>query len=348
MENFVNFQCIYSFGTPSGDFYGFFKFEPDGTIKGYHNTNENTYVVDGNELLFISIDGVITSRFRYCHSSESWFGNVENRAFPLFICPLLKIDPPAGKHFEKSFLVNSVPKSGTYYTEKALEMIGIYPTRLHLLDENIVLDWRDKRDDEIHVLDSMAFNCPHGLIASLLKGQQLVGHLSSVASLQEIKKEGVIILNLVRNLRNQLISNLIAIKEKKIPVSEFESKLLKMPLKESIISYYSYIYGKISMDPSLDLTKKIIENITTDPSSITIKYEDALVGKIGTEAYERLNAECEGFSEKLENAYISARDTKTPTLSKTRSNWEEIWDDNLELLFEASGLKQLNEMLGYS
>ena len=91
----------------------------------------------------------------------------------------------------------------------------------------------------------------------------------------------------------------------------------------------------------------IAENIIHDNRKILVHYEDLLAGRIGENLKAKLTAISPNLPGRFVQALQSRINTPNPTYSPHHSNWHDVWDERAEALFVDSGLKQLNDQLGY-
>lgn len=339
-----DFFTIYAFGSQTGTGFGELIFQPDGEIYGYENDNACAWTSVDNELCLLDLEGAVTSRFRYI-AEGIWQGHVENKSFPLYLLPLLKTDrhSDSGEYRCSGFLVNSIPKSGTYFLEAALREAGIPPVRLHLSGTNIVDDYRQLSDDEVHVNpERCRVNFPVHLVTHLLQGRAAVGHIESSPMLDLIRQQQVCIFNLRRNLRDVLVS-LYRFKYKKVkPCGEVDGYWREMSEQSRFIAFLiTYSTCDIAH------IKEIALMMLSDEESIPVKYEEMCSDSFSEEVKAKLDGLKPGFSQQLSAGLMAQYGKKNPTFSGTRSNWQDYWSEDAEKYFVISGLKEINIQLGY-
>lgn len=338
------FTTIYAYGSPTGSAYGELVFQPDGEIYGYGDDNLCAWIMAGSELCLLDQEGDIASRFSYI-AEGIWQGRVENQGFPLYLLPLLKTDAhsDAGEYRCSGFLVNSIPKSGTYFLEAALKEAGIPSLRLHLSGTNIIDDYRQLPDDEVHVNPKQCrVNFPVDLVTRLLKGRAVVGHIESPLMLDFIREQDICIFNLRRNLRDVLVS-LYRFKYKKVkPCDEVDGYWREMSEQTRFIAF-------LMTYSACDIAhiKEIALMMLSDDESIPVKYEEMCSDSFSEEVKAKLNRLKPGFAQQLCAALMAQYGKKNPTFSGTRSNWQDYWSEDAEKYFVISGLKEINSQLGY-
>lgn len=343
-DNSPDFTTIYALGSPTGSPWGELLFQPDGEIYGYDDDNACAWIMAGSELCLLDQDGDIASRFGYV-AEGIWRGRSENRAGLLYLLPLLKTDAhrDAGEYRCSGFLVNSIPKSGTYFLEAALKEAGISSLRLHLSGTHIIDDYRQLSDDEVHVNPAQCrVHFPVCLVTRLLEGRAVVGHIESPLMLDFIREQGVCIFNLRRNLRDVLVS-LYRFKYKKVkPCDEVDAYWREMSEQTRFIAFLmSYAHDDIAH------IKAIALMMLEDQESIPVKYEEMCGDCFPEEVKAKLDRLKPGFAQQLAAALTAQYGKKNPTFSGIRSNWQDYWSEDVESYFTISGLKEINRELGY-
>lgn len=343
-------QSIYAYGSPCGEFFGHLTLDRSGAVRGYGHPNEHHFTIEGKELVFRAADGRPTSRFRIPKDAGALLGHVENSAYPLHLVPVIRLETPDTAHPRSAgVFINSIPKSGTYFAEAAFSLAGFPALRLHL--DGITgetVDWRGYATADIHRLADRSINFPAALLAPLLGGGCIVGHVAQRELIAALQRAGVVVVHLIRNLRDQMISNYQALVEKGITVSAFERFRLQQPLADGLRLFYAYHHGRCSVRPELDLTRRIIEMVDGMPGAIVLRYEDFSRGVIPGDMSSSLDSHSPGLAADLRAAFLAAKGQPTPTLSTARSNWRAVWSDGLETFFQALGLEELNRILGYT
>lgn len=342
-EDYISQNVIYSFGSQSHQNYGQVIFKPGGKLYGYNNENEFSWVYDKHELCFLNQRGEVSSRFNY--HDGLWVGHAENSKWPFYLIPLINMENGEGTHLNKSsgFFVNSIPKSGTYFLEDALKKLGIDSVRLHLTGHDVVDDFRNLPDEEIHVNPGkVRIICPVHMVTELLAGRVAVGHVEHLQTIHKMHEQQVTVFNLRRNLRDVLVS-LYRFKYKKVkPFGDYD--LHWRSFSESsrflgfLLTYAQYEIGHI---------KLIAEMMLADSKSINLSYEDMCAGVFNEENTFKLNEIRDGFSTDLSSALKLQYGKDNPTYSGSRSDWRSIWNEDAESFFRTSGLEELNIRLGY-
>jgi hypothetical protein len=339
-------RTIYSYGTPCGDHFGFFRLLRNGRLKGYSHPNEHLWNIKGNKLTFLTSDRKPTSTFTHSKKHNCWIGTVYKRRFPLYVLPVLTLPEPDKPAAFPSVFLNTLPKSGTYLLEAALKFVGLSPTNLHLHNCDEVVDWNGRRIDEIHRIDGQAIRCPHDLIPDLLNGQIVVGHVSDVPTIEAFLQHRVIVISVVRDLRSQLVANYIAAKRLGLGKSLFEQACYKMDDKQGILAFYSFHHGA-ALESGIDFTKAMLRTVVGGNCDVLLKYEGLRAVDINRAIFRLNNPAVLPFLKTLFAVLPEVIGRPTPTLSPTQSRWEDFWSDAFQNLFKSSGLEDLNAELGY-
>ncbi len=336
---------VYAFGSPCDNFYGRLVFRADGTIAGYSHPNERRWRLEDGALVFLNDAGEPASRLRADGDAGCWLGTSNNSKWPLILAPVIKLDrsrPPAVDL--PPVLINSIPKSGTYYLEAAFAELGWKPTRLHLGSGGALHDFRGLADEEIHVAPSrQRLNCPAELLAAILQpGDLLVGHIDANRDIEAFRSSGVFGISLVRDLRNALAS-LYRFKLSVVaPIDTGDRAWRQAHEADRFISFLAFHASR-----DVEFTKAVTEAIRNERDACRVRFEDIVSGLAGAEFGDRLERLQSGLSARLESALKARLRTKTPTYSGALSDWRTIWDDRAEQFFVDSGLQDLNAELGY-
>jgi hypothetical protein len=337
------FYTVYSFGSHLDRNFGEIVFREDGTIYGYQNPHENKWRVDGDELCFLDVDGAITSRF-HCLGNNAYLGVSILDRTPLYLLPLLDVHyEKSNENNGKSFLINSIPKAGTYFLESALNAIGASSVRLHLGGIDVVDDYRKVDDSHIHVNpEEVRLKCPVELVTSVLYGRTVVGHLYDPIVLDKIKKQGVHILTIKRNLRDVLVSMYRFKLNKVQPKNELDHCWRTISNENQFLSFL-FVFN----DPEIELIRNVAIYILESNEDFILSYEEMYEARFNDRLTEKLEVISSGFPAHLEGALKNTLGKSNPTFSGKRTCWRDVWSPDAEHWFEASGLKYLNEKLGY-
>lgn len=343
-------RTVYSFGSALSGQFGHLVLRPDSSIYGYQHPNERSWELVGDELRLLAQDGRVTSRFT--HAGEGvWTGRWEGQLRPLYLMPAISL--PAARVTDAnipaagwpSLLVNTVPKSGTYFLEAALRDVGFAPLRVHLVRHDVVFDFRGLSDDQIHVDPwHQLLELPLNLVTRLLdRGELVVGHVTSPEVINTARAQGVCVVSVVRNLRDVLASYLRFQVQKVSATSAADRFWRSLDAKQQLAGFIARFGDNALTDMLQTATMPC-----TDRDGILVRYEELTRGVVSAEAGRKLRAFYpEGFIHSLTEALVGQLNTPNPTFSGLRSRWADIWSEELEVYFDESGLKRVNAALGY-
>ncbi|GAB7218007.1 sulfotransferase domain-containing protein [Dickeya oryzae] len=201
---------IYKYGSPSTGFWGEFTLNNDGTLYGYSHPNEKFWMVEHEKFYFLSENRDVTSTFNISNFTSAMLGRANDSLCPLCLIPILDMtDLLNNSKRNYKIFINSVPKSGTYFFEKALGDIDFNRSRLHL-SSFFVDDYRKVFEQDIHKSPEKVRI--HGVSADILmkalpSGNIAVGHIDDADIIKKIRdQKDVILISVIRDLRDILVS----------------------------------------------------------------------------------------------------------------------------------------------
>lgn len=287
------------------------------------------------------------SEFHYIERENIWIGQANNHIYPYYLMPVFSLynENKIKNIADFSVFINTIPKSGTYYLASAFKNIGWKESFYHLLGKNLVIDYRKSK--HIGILDASAKNmyeCPIELIANISRGQVIPCHIEYIDKINYFRKNKHLVVSLVRNLRNVLVSLYRFKKDALINKSINDNIWLKCSdneIHKNFINYYR--------DKDLSHIILIADMILKDESAIILKYEELVNGGISKENQSKLDLFQKGLSSKLSEQLINLKGRKTMTLTtENRSDWKSHWTDDFDRFYYSSGMHELNMKLGYS
>ncbi len=318
-------NTLYRFGGIVAGHFGYMALHEDGRIGAYSHPNECRYELDEDELRFLDAAGGVTSRLRYYQDANVFLGA------ELYLLPVLRLDAAPKTSTLAPLLINSIPKSGTYFVEAAMARLGMQPLRLHLYP-HLLHDYRGIAEAEMHRRPELrAVNAPAGAVAELLRpGDLVVGHIEDHRQLDAVKNAGVRTLHLARDLREILVSLYHFKKNRVAPVSAADAAWRDLPPEEGFIAFLCYFENR-----DIGHIAAIATTILDRPEPI-LHYTQAINGIVPSEL------DYPGLGEALR----AARGQPTSTLSQ-RDHDSTLWSTAALEFFSASGLRSLNKHLGY-
>lgn len=340
-------RTLFSFGSSCDGQYGHMVLLPGGGICGYTNRNEQTWSLSGEELCLHGRDGKVTSRYLECSHSGAWFGKFQGTIWPLYLVPVLQLSagvneslkPGSGK---PSFLVNTIPKSGTHYLESALNHMGFPSQRMLLGGRDRVDDFRGLTADGTHRNPgSRRLRCPPYLVTAMLRGEHVLGHIAVPDELAKVKGQGVHIIYTIRNLRDVLTS-LYRYKLTKVVATNASDRYWRSLEEPARLPAFL-----LHFEEEFQHQIRMANVILADSDGIVLRYEDMCNGIVTPQAVPRLDTINPGFSVRLRDALAAKFGSANPTFSGKISNWRDIWNRDVERFFVEAGLADANRALGY-
>ncbi|MGR5177854.1 sulfotransferase domain-containing protein [Vibrio mediterranei] len=332
-------SVIYSFGSPWDRSYGNILLRQDGSIGLYSNYNESFWKIDDGKLLLLSKDNIITSEFTFDNLSNSWQGRSVGKRWPLYLTPIIEVSVER-KDSTKSILVNSIPKSGTYFLESILHDLDYTSTKLHVSGNDTIHDNRGDISENIHFdPNKRHIRCNLTHLSTLLSGSKTVtvGHIEDQVSINAFIDNDFVVISMVRDLRDVLVS-LMRFKEKTVKIKSPADALWRsLHGSDKLTAFISHYHEK-----DIRHIIQVTNNILNFPETI-VKYEDLVTNKFNRTCFEGIEKIAH-----LENVVSSNINKNTSTYSGKRTRYQEYWNDAIECYFEESGLKKLNERLGYT
>lgn len=318
-------RTVYRFGGVSGGHYGYIVLRGDGRVGFYSNPNEVFYEFCEDQLSFMNEAGKTTSRLFYHRAANAFLGN------ELYLLPVLHLEEPLKISTQPPLVINSIPKSGTYFIEAALAKLGMCSLNLHI-SSDFLHDYRGVDQADMHRKPAaLAVNVPAAALAEILcVGEMVVGHIDEHIQLDKIGRLGVRVLHVVRDLREVLVSLYHFKKNRVEPVSPGDVVWRTLPLEAGFIAFLSYF-------ETLDIAHimRMTEIILARPEPM-LQYEQMVQGIVPPEA------NLSGLGESLSATF----NQPTSTLSG-RDRSLSLWSPTIEEFFVASGMHALNKKLGY-
>jgi hypothetical protein len=344
-------DTVFEFGTScnvskqGGGHYGYLVLKKDGTVYGYKHSNENTWKFDeAGNLNFISKDNEVTSQFKYFEDKNSYIGSIRDGKQLLYLLPVISFPENNNlKGVQKpSIFVNTVPKSGTYLLNSALKNAGYKSSDIMLIGRTIVSDLRNiSEENYFKQPKKTTLKLPCELTIPLFNKNVITGHIEYMSILDEMRKNNMFVLTLVRDLRNVLLS-LFKFKKDVFELQEEEKIWATFAGKELFEKFIEFYHDK-----DLEHIRNIVKMTLFDPKKIIIHYENCVRGFIPNDVTGKLNEWSPDLGNQLAKSFLNTVNKKTATLSPIRSDWKTGWNDVFEKYYHTSGLAQLNKLLGY-
>ena len=342
----ISTKTIYSFGSPCNGQYGHIVLLPNGDVVGYYNQNERKWSIRNNKLSLYSSIGIKTSEFDYIKSENIWIGRGVERKWPYYLIPTFNFNGLNKKKDSNDFsvLVNTIPKSGTYFLTSAFANIGWKNSNFHLLGKNLIVDYRNSKN--IGILDASIKNMyefPIELLAHITNGIVIPCHTEYFEIVDYFKKNKHLVVSVVRDLRNVLVS-LYKFKDIMINQDIYDDIWLSKTGNDRYKHFINHY-----RDKDLSHILLIADMIIKEQNSIVLKYEEMSRGEITKENKYKIDIYCDSLADRLSKELTLLYNKKTMTLiSNKRSNWKDEWNDHFDNFYHSSGMAEKNIRLGYN
>ena len=331
------FHHVFAFGSPADRMYGQLVLRPGGRILGYSHANERSWELDAaGNLLFLSESGAVSSRLR-AESPSIWRGHLEGAQYPVMLASLLRHD--AGGDLP-SIVVNSIPKSGSYFLTAAMAAAGFPASGLHLAGPELVDDNRALDVAQVHTAP-LAVRIPvqADLAASITPGKCNPAHLSDPAVIDRIIARGGHVFHVKRDLRD-VVTSLYRFKMNRVaPTDPLDSAWRRLPEPQRFVAF---LYHYAAAD--LAHVREMAFFIAGKPA---FSYEGMVRAEIPDNVLPELEQVLPGFAARIAQGLRMSLGTPTSTQSGARSDWRTLWSDDIQRIFEALGLQEANRALGY-
>lgn len=332
-------RTAFVFGSLIQGHYGPMVLSSSGAVRVYKNTSEDSYRMTDDVLEFYSSTGAITSRLRW-HETAATFLPADRLGH--YLLPLVSLDPPAPSQRNARIILNTVPKSGTYLMEAALQRLGYRNLGLHVFSEG-VHDNRGVPPSEIHFdPDSRFIPCPARVMAELMApGEFVVGHIDSPSELNAIREAGVSVIGTIRDLRAVAVSN-FRFRRAKVKSGLAADILLQGLDTRTAFLLYLAQAGEIDLPSLMHMTRVIHGD-----ACCLLRFEELVAGRLSERARAGLDAIEPGLAAELEAVLPHTVGKPTSTFSGALSSVEDFAWPEVEAFYEAIGYLEANREAGY-
>ena len=201
---------VFAFGDYASHAYGCLCFDPDGSVRAsFEHERESYYRFQDGFLELLFVDALaVTARFVLVRQRPMLFhGSSVGLNNSLYLVEALALDgpplQPISTPLRPPVLINTVPKAGTYYLQRAFMELGYSPTDLHLGNRSLHDNRGLPRDAAIHGSPRLRqVDLEVGLLIPFLgSGSVTVAHIDDRSVLQQFTSAGVCVIAVVRDLR---------------------------------------------------------------------------------------------------------------------------------------------------
>lgn len=337
-------KTIYSFGSPCNAHFGNLVLRRDGSLFGYAHPNEKCWRLEGRELVFDSSQGRVTSRYAYVPGTGQWLGHLEGKRAPLHLLPILSLDgQETGAPGMPAIVVNSIPKSGTYFLDAALTAVGCPSIRMHLNWNQTVDDYRGVADADMHTdPETLRLRLGVELVAAVLDGQHVVGHIEEQELVERMRGLGVCVLTLVRDLR-EVVPSLYRFKRTRVaPCDVGDAFWRGLDEPERTAAFLMYHHER-----DMEHIRTMARMILADKEALVLRYEDLCRGILTPQVAARLDGFLPGLAARLSDALGRHYKKPNPTYTGAICRWREEFTPTMARYFKATGMDAINKDLGY-
>lgn len=306
-------DTIFAFGTTLGPGLGQVVLR-NGRVLGYDNPRERGYRFDGEFVELLDEGGRATSRMqRLAGPLPTYVGHSTDSAVGLYLIGILQVDQTPGA-LEHRILVNTVPKSGTYWLREAFVQLGYQPTDLHLGGGNLLVDNRGLADDaQIHWdIDDRLTEVDLSLLPWVLPpGSVTVSHINDPELLRRMRERGMTIVNVTRGLEDALVS-IFRFKRDRVAPRKGENWRSAADVRSQFLGFLA-TYGSTDVD---DL-RQYISTIRQLQDMPCLRYEDLRRGEISLSQRRPLEQALGSpdLVSRLLHALAATKDKPTSTLT---------------------------------
>ena len=336
-----DFRTVYAYLSPCNKFFGQVALAADGAILAPAGCPISNWVASADEMLLKNASGGPEARLY--RAGPAWLGRLEAQRLPVGLIPILSLPPAQTLSARRPILINATLNSGTYLAERWLSELGWAPTRLHLLTDGAIDDYRHAPDAEILAHPTRRrIHCRFGALAAILgPGDLLVGHLPAEADSAPFHNANVLQILIQRDLR-EILANLYSFKLARVPpISPADALWRSIPDPKSQFAAFLAFFA----DRDIAMLRR---HATLFGEKNAFAYEDLVKGELPP----RLAADIAGYAgvsePEVAAALTRALAADTPVRThQPHLSWDDVASPQAQNFFKAAGLAAINRNLGY-
>jgi hypothetical protein len=218
---------------------------------------------------------------------------------------------------------------------------GFPGSGLHLSGRRGVHDFRGLAIQDWHRNPEQYFlDLPVEIVPLIAPGMVTAAHVEHEDTVAKMRANGIHVIHLKRDLRDAVLS-LYKFKLNRVePVNPLDIAWRGLSEPQRLTAFLFHYAER-----DLAHMRLMALRAASEPA---LAFEDMIRGQVSPAAVDALEAIRPGLSEVLATCLQRALGTETSTLSDARSDWRSRWNGELESVFTAVGLKEANQLLGYS
>lgn len=333
------FRTVYLVGTSNGRILGRVVLGRDGQVKPRIGRNDIGIALTHEGLWVEPSSGLPTTHMTYAPDANIFHSTGYDRAY---LVPITEFAPRQPRPDLPKLIVNSIPKSGTYFMEAALSSLGLAPLNVHLAG-SYFHDNRGIAASDIHAAPyTRHVEAPTGLVAhAMLPGEMAVGHIDDQEQLDEAVAAGATLLHCVRDLRDILISYYHFMRKSVRPRNAADDMWRTQHGAAGLAAFLVY-----TEERDMAFVAQMARGILSRNEPI-LRYEDMVTGNLPADVVAALTASGGLTDVALTSAFRGAYGQETSTWSGGTRDRDELWSADVEHYFQQTGLGGLNQRLGY-
>ena len=352
---------IFTFGDYASHAYGCLCFALDGSVRAsFPHERESFYRTEDGFLELLYVDArAVTARFVLVRDAPMLFhGSSVGLNNRLYLSEALAFDNPAKHHVgplhRPAVLINSVPKSGTYFLQRAFQEMGYAPTHLHLGNTTVHDNRSLAGDATIHSNPRLhEVSLATGLLPFFLSpGSVTVGHIDDLSVLTHFRCAHICVIAVVRDLR-AILWSLYRFKVAVVdPVDDTDRRW------RTRSSHLEKFMGFLAYHLTHDLVhiSNCFRSFASLADTPVLRYEDLVDGALSQATHRQLDlalSGCGGAAAFLA-AVSAAHGAPTPTLTSSLAGLPELLPSEeaeirrlIDAVVAGSALGELNALFGY-
>ncbi len=338
----ISGATLYAFGNVTDKHHAVIRLRPDGVIEFSPHPNESHWRVDGEQLLFFDQAFNVTTRFEaYSRPAEpaAFVGYFRDKAVLHYLIPMISTEQSAPRSETlPPLFINAMPHCPTSLLTQLFSGLGWIATGLHCVpsgtaDSSLATDpaaLRDIRGDD------RLF--PFSKLASIVQAGQFLSGTIPWRAEHQPQADRLFCVCGTRNLREVLVSRCMA-----------EERSARSNGRHAWPSIADPGHRFLAFLDLFAVTNRSLTDFSPwidSDRALILRIEDLVKKQAPSPLLERLaafgiaEAAVHAVLERITASHAAAEDDEP-------SRWQRYWSDDAERLFASSGLRAMNQKLGY-